>query len=97
MARTPRGQEQHPPRESRNEELGQGDEERDRHLRYAHEQYTASGQGRFGMPDGRPLPSEKPARNRRKYPKGTALPWPEDRTIEAEPSPEPPPKRPVGS
>ena len=98
MTRTPRGQEQHPPRDQRNEELGQGDEERDRHLRYAHEQYSGSQQGRFGAPKGHPLAGGKPAGNEQKYPRGAKTPWPDDRAVEQDRDPaEPPTQKPVGS
>ncbi|MFO1080020.1 MAG: hypothetical protein U1E23_05250 [Reyranellaceae bacterium] len=98
MARTPRGRDQQPPRDARNAELGQGDEERDRHLRYAHEQYSASGQGRFGASKGQPLPSGTPPRNERKYPRGTRTPWPDDRVLEQDAdTAEPPTNKPVGS
>lgn len=97
MARNPKRQPLHPPRDPRNEELGGSTEERDRHLRYAHEQYTASGQGHFGAPKGRPLPTQKPPRNESKYPRGTRMPWPHDRTIDSDDTPTESPKRPVGS
>jgi hypothetical protein len=78
---------QEPPRHSRNEELGGSREERNRHLRYAHEQYSGSGQGRFGAPEGRKLPLEKPQRQRRSYPPGTRMPWPSDEIIETKSTP----------
>jgi hypothetical protein len=97
MARKTKPLPLHPPRDGRNAELGASTEERDRHLRYAHEQYTASGQGHFGAPKGRPLPAQKPPRNKDKYPRGARMPWPHDGTIAAEDAPIEPPKRPVGS
>ena len=101
MARRTKRQPLHPPRDQRNEELGRSTEERDRHLRYAHEQYTASGQGHFGAPKGRPLPPQKPPSNKDKYPRGARMPWPHDGAIEAEiaaeEAPSEPPKRPAGS
>ena len=75
MARKPKKQPLHPPRHERNEELGGSTEERDRHLRYAHEQYTASGQGHFGAPKGRALPEQKPPTNKDKYPRGARMPF----------------------
>jgi len=77
-----KGSTQEPPRHSRNEELGGSHEERNRHLRYAHEQYSASGQAGFGAPKGRPLPLQKPPRNKRQYPRGARLPWPADDVID---------------
>ena len=53
-------------------ELGGSAEERNRHLRYAHEQYSASGQGSFGAPKGRKLPLQKPPANKADYPPNTA-------------------------
>jgi hypothetical protein len=97
MARKPKAEPLHPPRDQRNEELGQSTEERDRHLRYAHEQYTASSQGHFGAPKGRPLPAQKPTTNTDKYPRGARMPWPHDKAIEQDETPPEPPKRPVGS
>lgn len=100
MVRTPEGQEQHPPRDERNRELGREDEQRDRHLRYAHEQYTASGQGRFGAPRGEALPSDRPHENAEKYPRGARMPWPADGRLDSEVSNEPEkavPDKPVGS
>ena len=96
MARRPKAEPQHPPRDRGNEELGGSTEERDRHLRYAHEQYTASGQGRFGAPKGNQLPSQKPPKNKAKYPRGARMPWPHDRAIEADHAEQEAPERPVG-
>jgi hypothetical protein len=97
MARRSKKEPLHPPRDARNEELGESTEERDRHLRYAHEQYTASGQGHFGAPKGNPLPAQKPPKNKGKYPPGARMPWPHDEAIDADPgSPELPPERLVG-
>jgi hypothetical protein len=76
-----KGPPQEPPRDARNEELGGKREERNRHLSYAHEQYSASGQGRFGAPKGRKLPLQKPSSNQGHYPRGTRLPWPADETL----------------
>ena len=72
---------QDPPRHAKNAELGGSGEERNRHLRYAHEQYSASGQGQFGAPKGRKLPLQKPEHNQKHYPRGTRMPWPRDQTI----------------
>jgi hypothetical protein len=79
MTRPRKSQPQEPP------ELGGSPEERNRHLRYAHEQYSGSGQGRFGAPvdqgkGGRNLPLQK----QEDYPPGTKMPWPADSAIEAE-------------
>ena len=70
-------------RKTQAEELGGSSEERDRHLRYAHEQYTGSGQGRFGAPKRHPCRRRSRARTGT-YPRGTRLPWPPDRAIEAD-------------
>jgi hypothetical protein len=83
MARPRKDRPQEPP------ELGGSPEERNRHLRYAHEQYSGSGQGRFGAPvdqgkGGRNLPLQKPAAKQQDYPPGTKMPWPPDSAIEAE-------------
>lgn len=94
MVRTPEGQEQHPPRDKDNAELGREDEQRDRHLRYAHEQYTASGQGRFGAPQGEALPSDRPQGNEEKYPRGARMPWPDDARLESDAANEPGPNEP---
>lgn len=72
------------PPEPRTAELGGVREERNRHLRYAHEQYSGSGQGRFGAPKGRNLPLEKPQGKQADYPPGTRMPWPSDAEVEAE-------------
>jgi hypothetical protein len=45
MARTPKAEPQHPPRQKSNEELGGSTEERDRHLRYAHEHLRRRSKG----------------------------------------------------
>jgi hypothetical protein len=90
MARTARGQPQHPPRQKRNAELGASTEERDRHLRYAHEQYTASGQ------KGRAPPMDEPTRNADRYPRGARMPWPDDATVEADKPRRRPSHKPVG-
>jgi hypothetical protein len=71
------------PEEPKVRELGRSSEERNRHLRYAHEQYSGSGQGPFGAPRGCNLPLEKPQKAE-DYPPGTRMPWPRDETIEAE-------------
>jgi hypothetical protein len=84
MARAGREPPQEPPRDAKNEELGRSREERDRHLRYAHEQYAASGQGRFGAPKGRKLPLQTPPKNAEHYPPGSRMPWPPDETIESD-------------
>jgi len=83
MTRPRKSQPQEPP------ELGGSPEERNRHLRYAHEQYSGSGQGRFGAPvdqgkGGRNLPLQKPPRKQEDYPPGTRMPWPADSAIEDE-------------
>jgi len=70
--------------ETSSPELGATREERSRHLRYAHEQYSASSQGPLGAPKGRNLPLEKPQRNAGAYPPGTKMPWPSDADVEAE-------------
>ena len=70
--------------EPKTEELGGSAEERNRHLRYAHEQYSGSGQGRFGAPQGRKLPLQKPRGKQEDYPPGTKMPWPADEVIEAD-------------
>jgi len=72
------------PPEPKSPELGATREERTRHMRYAHEQYSASGQGPMAAPKGRNLPLEKPQRNARSYPPGTKMPWPSDADIDAE-------------
>ena len=72
------------PAEPKNPELGDTREERNRHLRYAHEQYSASGQGRFGAPKGCSLPLEKPQHRQDDYPPGTKMPWPSDKAVAAE-------------
>lgn len=82
-ARQPRKQIEEP----KAAELGDSKEERNRHLRYAHEQYSGSGQGRFGAPKGRKLPLEKPQAKEQGYPPGTKMPWPSDETVEAEEKP----------
>lgn len=74
-------------------ELGRSQEERSRHLRYAHEQYSGSGQGKFGAPKGRNLPLEKPKQEGGDYPPGTRMPWPSDRDVKAETAPKRAPKR----
>jgi hypothetical protein len=71
------------PAEPKNAELGETPEERNRHLRYAHEQYSGSGQGRFGAPNGRSLPLEKPQHKQGDYPPGTKMPWPADKEVAA--------------
>ena len=81
MARSRKSQPQEP------SELGGSAEERSRHLRYAHEQYSGSGQGRFGAPvdqgkGGRNLPL--PPAKQQDYPPGTRMPWPPDGAIAAE-------------
>jgi hypothetical protein len=73
-----------PPREPDNPELGETREQRNRRLRYAHEQYSGSGQGRFGAPKGRNLPLEKPRRQEEDYPPETKMPWPPDDKVAAE-------------
>ena len=72
------------PEEPKTRELGRSSEERNRHLRYAHEQYSGSGQGRFGAPEGRNMPLQKPTEKSEDYPPGTRMPWPPDESIEAE-------------
>lgn len=72
------------PSEPKDPELGGTHEERNRHLRYAHEQYSGSGQGKFGAPKGRNLPLEKPQRKEDEYPPGTKMPWPPDGEVDAE-------------
>lgn len=72
------------PPEPKSPELGDTREERNRHLRYAHEQYSGSGQGRFGAPKGRNLPLEKPQDKQGDYPPGTKMPWPPDAAVDAE-------------
>jgi hypothetical protein len=84
---------QEPPRHAKNAELGRSREERNRHLGYAHDQYSASGQGRAGAPKGRNLPLQPPPRNAERYPPGTKMPWPRDETIAAEDGPRRRPRR----
>ena len=72
------------PEDPKAEELGGSGEERNRHLRYAHEQYSGSGQGRLGAPKGRNLPLDKPRRKQERYPPGTRMPWPADEAIASE-------------
>jgi hypothetical protein len=79
---------QDPPRRAKNAELGGQREERNRHLSYAHEQYSASSQGRFGAPKGRKLPLQKPTSNRSRYPRGARLPWPADKTLDSDKGPD---------
>ena len=63
-------------------------EERNRHLRYADEQYSGSAQGRVGAPESRDLPLQKPpAEKQRTCPPGTKMPWPPHQAIEAETKP----------
>jgi hypothetical protein len=78
-----------PPEEPKAQELGKSQEERNRHLRYAHEQYSGSGQGRFGAPKGRNLPLQEAQEKQQDYPPGTKMPWPSDETIERETKPRP--------
>ncbi len=65
-------------------ELGGTEEERGRHQRFAHEQYSGSGQGRHGAPTGESLPLEKPKQGGSAYPEGTTMPWPADEAVERE-------------
>ena len=65
-------------------ELGQTEEERNRHQRFAHEQYSGSEQGKHGAPTGENLPLEKPKREAGSYPEGTTMPWPVDAAVEHE-------------
>lgn len=65
-------------------ELGTTEEERNRHQRFAHEQYSGSEQGKHGAPTGENLPLEKPKRGARDYPEGTTMPWPVDEAVERE-------------
>lgn len=97
MARRERKPPQEPPRNAKNAELGRSREERNRHLSYAHEQYSGSGQGCFGAPKGRRLPLQTPPKNTERYPPGTKMPWPPDETIEADDKPPPPSRRPCRS
>ena len=65
-------------------ELGSTEEERNRHQRFAHEQYSGSEQGKHGAPTGENLPLEEPGRERKDYPEGTTMPWPADEAVERE-------------
>lgn len=65
-------------------ELGRTEEERNRHQRFAHEQYSGSEQGKHGAPAGRNLPLEKPEGQAEAYPEGTTMPWPVDEAVEHE-------------
>jgi hypothetical protein len=72
------------PPEPKEPELGETGEQRNRRLRYAHEQYSGSSQGRFGAPKGRNLPLEKPQKKKDEYPPGTKMPWPADDEVKGE-------------
>lgn len=65
-------------------ELGDSEEQRNRHQRFAHEQYSGSEQGRHGAPRGRNLPLEKPRHRGGDYPQGTTMPWPVDEEVARE-------------
>ena len=78
--RTPRREEATAP----SPELGDTEEARNRHQRFAHEQYSGSEQGRHGAPTGESLPLEKPKQGGSAYPEGTTMPWPADEAVERE-------------
>lgn len=65
-------------------ELGETEEERNRHQRFAHEQYSGSQQGKHGAPMGKKLPLARPKGARDDYPEGTKMPWPADEAVEHE-------------